>query len=179
MTEVDGELARAAACYAVHGANAGVFMIPLGNGGSSITRAWPEWWHKRWDKRDKHLKQGGRIRCLEIAGEIGGEVTVIDADIIIAHMLLWRERIGVRDLNRVRKNFDERKYDAYLDATSDGCVAACNHNPSLFGWTEPFSNVIARGHMFNEHNVSDLFTWRIPEAAREPFLRAVKKWANG
>jgi len=47
-----GELAIAAACYALHG----IYPSPL-----------PQWpWAKKWDKRSKH----GRVRRLEIAGAL-------------------------------------------------------------------------------------------------------------
>lgn len=47
-----GELAIAAACYALHG------IYP------SSLPVWP--WAKKWDKRSKH----GRVRRLEIAGAL-------------------------------------------------------------------------------------------------------------
>lgn len=67
---IHGELAIAAACYAVHdhGAKPEVAYIDYQEEEIGlrviITKAWP--WEKRWDKRDKH----DRTRKLVIAGAL-------------------------------------------------------------------------------------------------------------
>lgn len=57
-----GELAHAAACYAVDDSE--LWAGPYGVGVKACRRLWP--WDHEWDKRKKH----SRKRCLEIAGAL-------------------------------------------------------------------------------------------------------------
>lgn len=59
---LEGELAVAAACYAVHRVE--IDHIPVSVEMASGGDAWP--WSKAWDKRNKH----NRVRRLEIAGAL-------------------------------------------------------------------------------------------------------------
>lgn len=65
-THQGGELAIAAACYAVEGADAAVV-------GEEYEEAWP--WSKRWDKRDKHDE---RRRLVIAAALLVAEIERLD-----------------------------------------------------------------------------------------------------
>jgi hypothetical protein len=70
----DGELARAAICYA---APLPVYIRARGSGRASFIDPWPAWWSAKWDKRPRDADgdlaaptPGQRIRMLEKAGAL-------------------------------------------------------------------------------------------------------------
>ena len=96
---------------------------------------------------------------------------IIDADCIIANMLLTREHITICDLNKVKKKIMHKFPNIYVDITKNSIIPFVNmYNLS---WED---DVIKHkeGKYWTKEYVDDCFSWNIPEDIRDDFLKILR-----
>jgi hypothetical protein len=96
--------------------------------------------------------------------------TTIDADCILANLLLFREAVTLGQLNDVRVKIEQRFPDVYVDVTQECLVWAANEYPEMFALSY---GMVRKVKPWTRDYVEEFFNWRIPAEIRAGVLEAL------
>jgi hypothetical protein len=91
----------------------------------------------------------------------------IDTECIIANLLLYNEKITIRDLNNIRQSLEKASdYNIYVDVTSNSVVWATNQYYNLFEFK---NDIFLKKKKLTKDLVNNYFNYLVPADFLETF----------
>ena len=96
---------------------------------------------------------------------------IVDADVVLANMLLYRELVTVRQLNEARGKIEKRFHNCYVDITRDNIVWTMNNCTDMF---ELRDDTVTRKRTWSKEFVNEYYNWRVHESVREEIVNILR-----
>ena len=96
---------------------------------------------------------------------------VIDADVILANILINYDKISLLDLNKLKKLIEIRN-NIYVDITTNSIIYALNSKPEMFKSTDQIRTIF-RVKIWTKSYINEFFNWRIPSNIRKDVLEVI------